>query len=68
MKKPDRNVAEFDETVPHVPWVVRYGRMVISRHGAQADAERVASKLNQLLDRRSPARMVLDVLRREGLG
>jgi hypothetical protein len=41
--------------------------MAISRHASEADAERVAAKLNQLLDRRSPARMVLDVLRREGL-
>jgi hypothetical protein len=39
-------VNQDNYTTPHLPWVVQFGRLVVSRHPSQEAAEITARKLN----------------------
>lgn len=64
MKKP-RNEVRFDDICSSAPWAVVFGKMTVSRHATQAEAERIAAKCNALLNRSSLSKMIVDTLKRE---
>lgn len=45
----------------HVPFGVCFGRMVVSRHATEAEAERIRDKLNRKIERRSALGLVYNI-------
>jgi len=62
--KAARNVVKFDERCASAPWSVVFdSKMTVSRHASEQEAQRIADKLNALVNRSSIAKMIVDVLK-----